>query len=149
MPAQGEWDPMRELMTVQKRMNKLFESALARTDFETQHEVDSWTPVADVYETAEALVLSLELPGFELKQIDLRLDADDLVVEGEQTMERERPGDRFHRVERSYGRFSRRFHLPSAVDREAIDATYRNGVLRVTLPHKGHRPSRAVRVSIR
>ena len=148
MRTQGEWDPLRELLTVQKRMNKLFESALARTDFETHEEVDSWTPVCDVYETPEALVLCLELPGLEQDQIELRLDGDDLIVAGERVIDREQPGEQFHRVERSYGKFSRRFHLPSTADRSAIDATYRDGLLRVTLPNQGSKQATSIRVAI-
>jgi HSP20 family protein len=144
----GEWDPLKELVTVQKRMNKLFESALARTDFETQDDVDSWTPSCDVYETPEALVLYLELPGLEQEQIELRLDGDELVVAGERKIDREQPGEHFHRVERSYGKFSRRFHLPSSVDRETVEASYRNGLLRVSLANKGPRPARTIRVAI-
>lgn len=143
-----EWDPMRELLAVQKRMNKLFESALARTNFEAQPGVDSWTPISDVYETAESLVLNLELPGFELREIDVRLEEDELTVEGERRMDREQPGERFHRVERSYGKFSRRFRLPSSVNRDAVEATYRNGLLRVVLPRSGERGVGSLRVPI-
>ena len=66
----GEWNPLKELLTVQKRMNNLFERALARTDFETHEEVDTWTPVCDVFATPDALVLCLELPGLEQAEID-------------------------------------------------------------------------------
>ena len=55
MAGSGTWDPLRELQTVQQRMNKLFESALGKTDFDTKEEVDTWMPVGDVYETATAL----------------------------------------------------------------------------------------------
>lgn len=149
MRALGDWDPLKELLTVQKRMNKLFESALERTDFEAQHEVDTWTPLADVYETERSLVICLELPGLEQERIDLRVEGDELVVSGERAIEREREGDRFHRVERSYGKFSRRFHLPSSVDRDQVDAVYRNGLLRVEMRQRGTRNNGPIPVSIR
>jgi len=135
MKKSSEWEPLRELQHVQKRMNDLFESALA-SNFETQDGFDSWVPVCDAYATPGALVLCLELPGLEQENIDLRVDGDELVVEGERKMEREHEGEHFHRVERSFGRFSRRFRLPSTVDRDAVQASYRNGVLRVELPSK-------------
>jgi len=147
MPA--DWDPLKEMLLVQKRLNGLFESALARTEFDTREGVDSWTPVSDAYESENALVLSLELPGLEQEQIDLRIDGDELVVEGVREMGKQRDGDRFHRVECSYGKFSRRFHLPSTIDREAVQATYRDGVLRVSLPRKGRELPKSVRVAIR
>lgn len=148
MSSTASWDPLRELLAVQKRMNKLFETALERTDFETHGEVDTWMPVADAYELPDALEICLELPGLRLEQIDLRVEGDELVVSGERELGREGDGERFHRVERAYGKFARRFHLPSTVDREAVAATYRDGLLRVRLPHHGEKRG-AVRVSIR
>ena len=148
MSARTEWDPLKELAGVQKRMNNLFESALARTNFETSEGLGSWAPVCDVYETDRAMVFCLELPGLQQEQIDLRIDGDDLIVEGARKMDREQAGEQHHRVERAYGSFSRRFNLPSTVDRDSVEATYRNGVLEVVLPHGGHHKPRSVRVSI-
>jgi HSP20 family protein len=135
-------------MGVQKRMNELFESAMTRSDFETQDGVGFWTPVSDVYQTSDELVLCLELPGLARSQIDVRLDGDELVVEGNRDMGREQDGEHFHRVERSYGRFSRRFRLPSKVDRSAVEATYRDGVLRVVLPTRGGEEQGPIQVSV-
>ena len=149
MRSAGDWDPLKELLTVQKRMNKLFESALERTDFDAQDEVDTWTPVADVYESLDALVLCLELPGLEQEQIALRVEADELIVSGERLIDRERPEEQFHRVERAYGKFSRRFHLPSTVDRDNVEATYRDGLLRVSLKHRGKKQDGTIHVAIR
>lgn len=134
MGSQGTWDPLKDLVQVQQRMNNLFESALQRTDFDTGLGADGWSPVADVRETPELLALSLELPGFEQSEIELKVDGDHLVVEGFRRMEGEGNRGQFHRVERAYGRFSRRFHLPSRFDRDRIQATYRNGVLEIGLP---------------
>ena len=145
----ADTDPLRELLKVQKRMNQLCESAMARTDFEAQAGFDTWMPIADVYETPEAWVLCVELPGLEQDGIDVRLDGDELIVEGERDMERSAEGEQFHRVESSYGKFSRRFPLPSIVERGRVQASYRDGLLLVKLPRKdGHRP-RSMRVAIR
>lgn len=148
MVTRTDRDPLRELLSVQKRMNDLFESALARTNFETNEGLDTWTPVADVFQTRDALILCLELPGLEQEAIELRIDGDELVVEGERTMDREHSEEQYHRVERSYGHFSRRFHLASTVDRDAVQASYRNGMLRIVLPNLGQAPSGPIRVSI-
>jgi HSP20 family protein len=148
MAAQTRWDPFKELVSVQKRMNQLFESALVRTDYEAPEGVDTWTPICDVYEAPHALVLCLELPGFEQDQIDLRLEGDDLIVSGEREIDREQPGEHFHRVERPYGKFARRFRLPSTVDREAVQASYRDGLLRIALPNRKDRRSQPIRVAI-
>lgn len=148
MKKSGKWDALSELLNVQKRMNSLFESALARSNFETQDGFDSWTPICDAFATPEGLVLYLELPGLEQRHIDLRVEGDELVVEGERKLEREQEGEQFHRVERSFGKFSRRFNLPSTVDRDAVEASYREGVLRVELPNRGKRHPESIKVSI-
>lgn len=146
--APSEWDPLKDLAAIQTRMNKLFESALARTHVDAEGSVGAWTPVADVYETADRLVFSLELPGLTQSDIDLRIEAAELVVQGERTMEREQPGEQFHRVERAYGKFVRRFPLGAEVDRQRVEAVYRDGVLRITLPKKPDAGKSPIRVSI-
>ena len=133
MAGPGGYDPMTELRSMQRRMNDLFESALARTNFDATEGLDAWTPVADVYETEGSLVVSLEIPGVVREGIDVRIDGDELVVGGERSMDRDRGGEHFHRVERSFGSFERRFRLPSHVDRDSVSAVFRDGVLQVVL----------------
>jgi HSP20 family protein len=147
--AQTDWDPLKDLVGIQERMNKLFESALVRTNFDTEGGVGAWTPVADVYETPTQVVFSLELPGLSLGDIDLKLEDDDLIVHGERKMQREEAGEQFHRVERSYGKFARRFRLPSHVDRDSVEATYRDGVVTVALSKRDGASKKPIRVSIR
>jgi HSP20 family protein len=131
-------------------MNSLFEDALARTNFDTDGGVGAWVPVADVHEDDDRLTVSLELPGIDQPDIDIRIVDDDLVVEGERRMGRETTeGEQFHRVERSYGPFSRRFPLASTLDRESIDATFTNGVLTVIILKKSGTHPGPIRVSIR
>ena len=147
--AQNEWDPLKELVGIQERMNKLFENALARTNFDADGGVGAWTPVADVYETGGRIVFCLELPGLTQADIDLRLENDEVIVQGERRMERSSPGEQFHRVERSYGKFVRRFRLPSHVDHDSVHASYRNGVLTVTLDKRDDAEKTPIRVAIR
>ena len=142
-------DPLQELAGVQHRMNRLFESALARTDFEAEGGFGAWSPVSDVVETADALVFWLELPGLDQPDLDVRIEGDDLLVAGELPPDREDRGEQYHRVERSSGRFSRRFPLPQDVDRESIDAKYRGGVLRITVAKRSHERAGPIRVPVR
>jgi HSP20 family protein len=148
MVKAGGWDPLSELRGVQKRLNQLFESALARSNFDAQEDFDSWSPVCDAYESSEALVVCLELPGLEQEDIELRLDGDDLIVEGLRKMARGQAAEHYHRVERSFGRFQRRFHLPSTVDRGGVTASYRDGVLRVELPNTTGKQPASFKVTI-
>lgn len=142
-------DPLGEMLSVQKRLNNLFENALARTDFEAQGGLEYWTPVADIYGSDDSFQVFLELPGIEQDQIELRIDGDQLVVEGERQAERDAAGRRFHRVERSSGRFMRRIDLPADADRDQIDAAFRNGLLHVSLPRTRNSKSGPIRVKIR
>jgi HSP20 family protein len=143
------WDPLKELVGVHRRMNQLFERALARTNFDTQEGIGPWSPETDAYETPDSLVFEMELPGLSQDAIELRVDGDQLVVEGERSLDREHPGDQFHRVERTYGRFCRRFQLPSNVDREHVEAEYRLGVLTVRLSKNESGPPKPLKVPIR
>jgi HSP20 family protein len=147
--AQTDWDPLKDLVGIQERMNKLFESALARTNFDAEGGVGAWTPVADVYESADNLVFYLELPGLAQSDIDVRLEDDELVVRGERHMDRGGPGEQFHRVERSYGKFVRRFRLRSQIDPASVAATYQDGVLSITLAKKDDAARSPIRVEIR
>ncbi len=144
-----DWDPLKDLVGIQERMNKLFESALARTNFDAEGGVGAWTPVADVYEDAENVAFCLELPGLAQADIDVRLEDDELVVRGERHMDRGAPGEQFHRVERSYGKFVRRFRLRSHIDPSSVAATYQDGVLVVTLAKKDGAGKNPIRVVIR
>ena len=145
----ADWDPLKELVGIQERMNKLFESALARTNFDAEGGVGAWTPVADVYEGEASIVFCLELPGLAQSDIDVRLEEDELVVRGERHMERGGPGEQFHRVERSYGKFVRRFRLRSHIDHESVTGVYQDGVLVITLAKKEDASKKPIRVAIR
>ncbi|MDH3627854.1 MAG: Hsp20/alpha crystallin family protein [Acidobacteriota bacterium] len=147
--AQKERDPLDEMLGVQKRLNNLFENALTRTEFEAHGGLEYWTPVADIFAADDTFQVFLELPGLQQDQIELRIDGEQLVVEGERRAEREADGRRFHRVERSSGRFMRRIDLPADADRDQIDAAFENGLLQVTLPRTRNPKPGPIRVKIR
>lgn len=147
--AQSEWDPLKDIVGIQERMNKLFESALARTNFDAEGGVGAWTPSADVHEAPDRLVFYLELPGLAQEDIDVRLEEGELVVRGERHMDRGTPGEQFHRIERSYGKFLRRFPLRPHVDAASVTAAYQDGVLIITLAKKEGLDNQPIRVAIR
>jgi len=147
--AQRTGDPLSELTTVQQRMNKLFESAMGMADFDTQEEPASWPLACDVIESSDAIEICLEIPGVTQDQIDLQVEGDELIVSGARRMEREGADEQFHRVERPCGEFSRRFRLPSSVDRGSIDASFREGVLRVRLTNRQGPGPESIQIAIR
>src|SRR5687767_5486827 len=119
------WDPLRDLLNLQERMNRLFEDSLASV----RHPAATlgspgWTPLADVYETAEAFVVQVDLPGLREDDLEVHVDGDQLVLRGERRpLEKARP-ESFHRMERSYGPFSRTFQLTAEVDPDRVTAQF-------------------------
>jgi HSP20 family protein len=100
--------------------------------FETM--AGDWAPKLDVAETKDAVVVTAEMPGVDPKDIEIVLTGDLLTLKGEKEKEAEEKEERHHRVERAYGAFLRTVRLPMAVDGSKVTATFKNGVLVVTLP---------------
>jgi len=113
-----------------------------------QRNAEGWMPAVDILEKDGNLLLRAELPGMTEKEIDLKLDGHVLTLKGERKQEHEEKEGNFHRIERSYGSFSRSFTLPETADREKISAEYKNGVLTVTIPQKPEAKPREITVSV-
>jgi len=94
----------------------------------------AWAPMLDVSETKDAMIVTAELPGVDAKEIGIELTGDLLTLKGEKEKRTEEKEERYHRVERTYGAFLRSVRLPMAVDGSKVTATFKNGVLVVTLP---------------
>ena len=93
-----------------------------------------WGPTIDVTEDKEAVTVKAELPGVEQKDIDVSLREAVLTIKGDKHAEREEKDKRHHRVERSYGAFLRSIRLPAAVEADKVTATFKDGVVTITLP---------------
>jgi len=119
-------------------MNRLFEESLVHPDDPLLPSA-GWCPLADVYETANAFVIHVELPGLRENEIDLRADGGELTIRGERRVAGPAQPESFHRMERSYGPFSRSFQLPAEIDPNAITARLTDGLLHVELS-KAKRP---------
>lgn len=131
------WDPLRDLLSLQERMNRLFEETLSAARPDPGIPSNVWVPACDVYETSEAFVVQMDLPGVDSNEVEVHVDGDHLVVRGERRpAEKQRP-ESFHRVERSHGPFSRTFQLTAEVDPDRVTAQYRDGLLRIELPKVG------------
>ncbi len=140
-------DPFRELMTLQDRMNRIFDDTLTRSGRrEDDAFAGTWTPPVDIVETKDRLVLKAELPGFAEEEIQLRFDEGILCLEGERKFEKESEDEKYHCVERSYGRFSRSFRLPANVDGERISASFHNGLLVIDLPKREEARPKRIRI---
>jgi HSP20 family protein len=127
-------DPLKELIELQERMNRLFEASLSRDRLdEAGLPPSGWVPAADVYETAEGFLIELELPGIDKDDIEIQVQGDELTVRGQRQMRGTRP-ECFHRMERRYGPFSRTFNLREDVDGDRVTAEFKEGLLQLEVP---------------
>jgi len=92
-----------------------------------------WTPRIDISESEKAITVKAELPGLETKDLDISLERDILTIKGEKKQEKEETGGDYRRVERCFGSFYRAIRLPAEVKKDKIDATFKNGVLKIVL----------------
>jgi HSP20 family protein len=93
-----------------------------------------WAPKVDMSETKDAIVVKAEIPGVEQKDINVSLQDQVLTIKGEKHHEKEEKDEKYHRVERSWGAFTRAFRMPAAVSGDKVTATFKDGMLTVTLP---------------
>jgi HSP20 family protein len=143
------WDPIRDLMVLQDRMNELFESATerrARAGAEARDAGDhtDWVPAADVYEEAEHYVVALDLPGVDRAALEIDIENNQLAIRGN------RPGNgrTEQRSERPRGKFARTFGLPPSIDQERIEAEYKDGVLYVRIGKRKEQKGQRVEIKV-
>jgi HSP20 family protein len=142
------FDPFRDLAQMQDRINKIFGEAYRRSDDEVLKGGD-WTPAVDIFENPNhEIVLRAELPGLKREEIDIRVENHTLTLSGERKQEKDVKKESYHRVERSYGGFSRSFSLPNTVDTEKVSASFTDGVLTVTLPTREEAKPRQIQVQV-
>jgi HSP20 family protein len=139
------WDPFREVVALQNRMNSLFRDL---NDGEDPVAAASFVPAVDIYEDAKKVVLKLEVPGIDQKDLDIRVENHTLTVKGERKFEAEEKEQNFHRIERRYGSFFRAFTLPSTVNTEGVQANYHNGVLKLELEKKAEAQPKQIKVNV-
>jgi len=134
-----KWNPARELLNVEREMNKLFNSfgsrfGLADSPGDDQYENAVWAPLTDVSEDKDNYVLKLDLPGVNKEDVKISFSDGQLNISGERKQEKETKELKFHRVERVYGKYYRSFTLPGAIKEDKIDAEFKNGQLLITIP---------------
>lgn len=149
MPS-SPWDPFRDMSLLQERMNRLFEDTLARTrTAEDEFPMGSWMPAVDVFETEDRVVIRVDLPGVDPKDIDLKVEDGTLILKGERRFATGEKREDFLRIERAYGAFHRNFRLPTTVDYGKVDASHRDGVLQISLTKKSSSRPQAIKIDVR
>jgi HSP20 family protein len=142
-------DPYRHLARLRDRIDSLFEAASTRAEFDPEEgETSQWSPLVDLYETGKEVVLVAEVPGLSMEDLDVQVTASSLTLRGERRIQEPAEGDAtHHRMERSHGSFSRTFNLTASIDRDAVTAEYRLGLLKVVLPKQKKTQARTIPVS--
>ena len=147
MTVLTRWEPFREFVTLQDRMNRLFRESYPEGREEALT-TSTFAPPVDVYEDEHNITLKIEVPGIEEKDIDVRLENNTLTVHGERKFEKEEKEENYRRVERQYGSFTRTFTLPNTVDAEKVTANYDKGVLKVQLAKKSEAKPKQIKVNV-
>ncbi len=128
------WRPFKDLMSVQDEMNRLFDDFFGRPVTRPGWTEAAWCPCVDVSETKDNVIIKTELPGISKDDVKVSVQDNILTLSGEKKQEKEEKDANYHRMERSYGSFSRSFTLPTSVQPDKVKAAYKDGILRITLP---------------
>ena len=129
------WNPIRDFSVLQNQMNRLFEDAMGTWLGESNGTGNTnWVPLADIYENDNDLIAKVELPGVDPNRVDVRVENNVLTIRGERPFDQKVAQENYHRLERSFGTFSRSFALPTTIDADKIHAEYRDGILNLRLP---------------
>jgi len=124
------WDPFQELVAMNNRLSRTLGDAVPNTE----DAFGSWAPPVDIFEKNDHLVIRAEIPGVKRDDMDVRIENGVLTLHGERKNETEIKEANAYRMERIYGTFTRSFSLPTTVDATKVAATYKDGVLEVTVP---------------
>jgi HSP20 family protein len=144
-----KWDPFRDLLSIQDRMNRLFEQTLSRSRSEEGIAASTWTPTVDIYETPETIVLKAELPGLSREDIEIQIRDNALTLKGERRFAKDAQQENYLRIERAYGAFQRSFTLPATIQQDKVRAVFRDGVLELTLPKAEEAKSKKIAIEVR
>ncbi|MGF1489749.1 MAG: Hsp20/alpha crystallin family protein [Prochloraceae cyanobacterium] len=140
------WEPMREIESLQRQMNRLFDRLVPTTNGESSS-ID-FIPVAEMEETADRLILKLEIPGLEAKDLDIKVTEQSVSIAGEKKSETKTEEKGMVRSEFSYGKFERLIHLPVHIQSDRVKAEYKNGVLHLNLPKIEQEKRKTIKVEV-
>jgi HSP20 family protein len=141
------WDPFRELAQLQDRVNRLFQET-GSGSHEEAFPTSSFVPAVDIFETEHNIVLQMEVPGIDQKDLDIRIENNTITVRGERKFSKEVKEENYHRVERRYGSFQRSFSLPNTVNTDNVLADCENGILKITLAKRAEAKPKQIKVNV-
>lgn len=139
--------PWTGLTTLKREMDRLFDR-FGELEFLELPFATEWSPTLDIAETRDALVVKAEIPGIDPKDVQVALQEQVLTIKGEKSAEKEEKEEHYYRKERAYGAFARSVRLPAPVDSGKVEATFKNGLLTVTLPKTAAAKGTAIPIKV-
>lgn len=139
------WVPFKDLLFLQERLSRVFDEAFARYAG-LENSSSAWCPPTDIFETVEKVIVKVELPGVDINDVDVEIKDNIVVLRGERKIRRNLKSEHYHRMECSYGAFHRVFTLTPQVDKSAIKASFKDGVLEIIIPKAKESESTHVQV---
>ena len=136
----NRWDPFTEIARLQDEMSRQLIGSERRTG--------GFVPAVDIFEDKDAIYVKAELPGVKPEEVNVHVENDILTLTGERKLEKSEDREGYHRIERTYGTFTRSFSLPENVDDSKLSAEYKDGVLLVRLPKTEKAKPRAIAVKV-
>jgi len=143
-----KWEPFGELDRIQSRINEIFNETFGRTRLPANASLGTWYPPVDIIESNDAYLIRAELPGMKKEDIQLEYREGCLTLSGEKRMEEPATGLEYQRAERTSGKFYRSFYLPQTVKQAEIAASYRDGILEVTVPKADDAKAKQIEVTV-
>ncbi|WP_341528830.1 Hsp20/alpha crystallin family protein [Nostoc sp. UHCC 0302] len=140
------WEPFREIDTLQRQLNRLFDRLIPTDDGERTG--FTFTPAAEIEETNDSFHLRLEIPGLEAKDVNVEATPESVLISGERKSETRTEENGLTRSEFRYGKFQRVIPLPSLIQNDKVQAEYKDGILRLTLPKAEPEKHKAVKVNL-
>lgn len=140
--------PIQDLFSIHNEMSRLFDNWYRPARYRAEGENLDWLPVVDILEANEHVEIRAEIPGLSEQDVQVSVTDDVLTLKGEKTQASEENDQKYHRVERSYGRFQRSFTLPANLNPEDIKAKFTNGVLTVSIPKVKEVQPKEIQISV-
>lgn len=141
------WRPFRELTTLRDEMDKMWNRAFGEWP-RIEPMAGEWTPSLDVSETKDNIVVKAEVPGMDPKDIDISMASGVLTIKGEKKQQKEEKDENYYCCESSYGAFTRSTRLPHEVQSDKIKASYKDGILKITLPKSEEAKKKEVKIKV-
>ncbi len=143
------WDPFREISSLREEVDRLFDAFFGRQAEKMLRKREAfWVPAVDIEETENEFIVKAELPGLKKDEVKLSISEDTLTISGERKMEKEEKGKTYHRVEMNYGKFERTIRFPTEVVPDKAKASYKDGILTITVPKSEKAKGKEIEIEI-